>query len=50
MEAMKKMAPSANARVWRSYKVPGQEPEVSWAEHEAGLKGVMGAYAAKDAA
>ena len=44
VSAMAKLAPSENARVWRSYKVPGQEPEVSWAEHEAGLTAVMGAY------
>ncbi|MEZ5656652.1 MAG: hypothetical protein R3E04_12370 [Sphingobium sp.] len=44
LAAMAKMVPAENARVWRSYKVPGQEPEVSWAEHEAGLKAVMGAY------
>ncbi|KRB85546.1 hypothetical protein ASE00_01760 [Sphingomonas sp. Root710] len=42
--AMAKLTPSKNARVWRSYKVPGQEPEVSWAEHDAGLTPVMGAY------
>lgn len=45
LEAMAKLAPSDNARVWRSYPVPGQAPEVSWAEHEVGLKPVMGAYA-----
>lgn len=43
--AMEKLVPSKDARVWRSYNVPGQGPEVSWAEHEAGLRPVMGAYA-----
>lgn len=42
---MAKLVPSDKARVWRSYNVPGQDHEVSWAEHEKGLKPVMGAYA-----
>ena len=45
VKAMAKLVPSDTARVWRSYNVPGQEAEVSWAEHEVGLKPVMGAYA-----
>lgn len=43
--AMAKLVPSDKARVWRSYNVPGQDHEVSWAEHEVGLTPVMGAYA-----
>ncbi|GAA3585201.1 hypothetical protein GCM10022222_82270 [Amycolatopsis ultiminotia] len=38
------LIPSDAARVWRSYTVPGQDQEVPWSAHTAGLWPLMQAY------
>jgi hypothetical protein len=37
LSPMKRLIPSDDCRVWRSYPVEGQDPDVSWEEHGRGL-------------